>query len=90
MGVIFTFLHMVEKCSQTDLVEILPTPYDELCRGNLSTLHEYVVNMRGVQIQKLNGEASWHILEKECVKQQLMALSFNEEESVALQMQTKL
>ena len=66
MGVTFLFLHMVKKCSQSDLVEILPTLYDELCQGNLSTLHKYVVNMRGVQIQKSNDELSQHILEKMC------------------------
>ena len=32
----------------------------------LSTLHEYVVNMRGVQIQKPNDELSRYILEKMC------------------------
>ena len=47
-SVTFPFLNMVEKCSQSDLVGILPTLYNELCQGNLLTLQEYVVNMRGV------------------------------------------
>ena len=33
---------MVEKCSQSDLVEILHTLHHELCQGKLPTLNEHV------------------------------------------------
>ena len=65
-SVTFPFLNMVEKCSQSDLVGILPTLYNELCQGNLLTLQEYVVNMRGVIVQKPDDELSSYILGKMC------------------------
>ena len=53
------------------MLKILLTLYHELCQRNLPTLNEYVVNVRGVQVQKPNDELSFYILEIMC-QQQLM------------------
>ena len=89
-SVTFPFLNMVEKCSQSDLVGILPTLYNELCQGNLLTLQEYVVNMRGVIVQKPDDELSSYILGKMCkAAADGIKLQCNVEGSMVLHMHTK-
>ena len=57
---------MVEKSTQSDFVRILPSLYDELRQGKLSTLQAYVVNVRGIRIKKNSDALSHCILERMC------------------------
>ena len=46
----FQFLNMVEKTKQSNLLEILPKLYKDLLQGKVSTLSNYVIKSRRLQI----------------------------------------
>ena len=51
-----SFLNCVEKCSQEQLLEILPFLYQDLLAGNPNTLEEYQVEYKHVIVEDLTNQ----------------------------------
>ncbi|KAG1652562.1 Anaphase-promoting complex subunit 5 [Nymphon striatum] len=65
--VTFPFLNRVQISSQGQLLELLPKLHNDLIKGKIDTLQEYIVSIHGMPTPTLSNNLSIKIIEMMCV-----------------------
>ena len=65
--VTFPYLNSVERCSQTEILDLLSRLSDDVKENKQQTLHEIIISIYGVQFPTLKSQLSHKVIQKMCI-----------------------